>query len=526
MAIHTSLILKVVLSLLSWKLVISSKQPNIIFILADDLGWDDVSFHGSHQIPTPNIDELAYSGVLLHNYYVQPVCTPTRGALLTGRYPMHLGLQHFVITPNEPVGLPLNETTLPTYLKKLGYSTHMVGKWHLGFFAKEYTPTYRGFDSHYGYFLGHQDYYTHNALWNNQWGFDLRHNMDLQRSTFGEYGPELFTTQAEKLIYDHDHKKPLFLYFAHQAVHYGNSGPNGTLLEAPYKYTSRFPHIADHQRRIYAGMVSALDDSVGNITRALKKSGLYNNSIIVFSTDNGGPHECEAFNTPLRGTKNTLWEGGIRGAAFIHSVLLEKPKRVCEGMMHVVDWLPTMYHVAGGNLSDLHNLDGFNMWDTLSSGVSSPRTEILHNIDPITQTAALRVGNLKVIVGENKSDWFVPPQITFGKNGTNLTKQFGSDHRGIIVHCSSVPPVAYKNCDPKQKPCLYNIKNDPCEYYNLADEYPDVLQSLLYKLNDYNSTSVTPWVIPPDPRSNPSLHNDTWSPWIDLADIAPDFEYR
>ncbi|XP_070561320.1 arylsulfatase J-like [Ptychodera flava] len=502
--------------------ITTEKPPHIIFILADDLGWDDVSFHGSDQIPTPNIDDLAYNGVILHNYYVQPLCTPTRSALLTGKYPIHTGLQHFVITPDEPVGLPLNESTLANYLKKLGYATHLVGKWHLGYFAKEYTPTYRGFDSHYGFYLGHQDYYTHFTHWQNYWGFDLRHDMDVQRSVFGDYSTELFTTHAENIIRKHDPDKPLFLYFAHQAVHFSNNNQ----LEAPYRYTSRFPYILDERRKTYAGMVSALDESVGNVTRVLKESGLYNNSVIIFSTDNGGPSEkCESFNTPLRGTKSTLWEGGVRGDAFIHSKFLEKPKRLCSGMMHITDWLPTLYHIAGGNVSDLHHLDGFNMWDTISRDIPSPRTEILHNIDPIYANAALRVGDYKVIIGEKTSDWFVPPGITKEQKNTTIFNNISSDPRADVIHCGPVPSEAHTNCQTT-KPCLYNIKDDPCEYYNLADKYPDILQMLLNKLDMYNSTALKPWVEPADPRADPKLHNYTWMPWVELTDVKTETQYH
>ncbi|GFT08315.1 arylsulfatase B [Trichonephila clavipes] len=136
-------------------------KPNIILLVADDLGFNDVGVHGSTQIPTPNLNALAQNGVLLNNYYVCPVCSPSRGALMTGLYPIHTGTQHDVIFVDQPWGLPLTHTLLPQHLRKLGYATHAVGKWHLGFFRKEYTPVYRGFDSHYGYWGGKEDYYDH-----------------------------------------------------------------------------------------------------------------------------------------------------------------------------------------------------------------------------------------------------------------------------------------------------------------------------------------------------------------------------
>ncbi|XP_077994621.1 arylsulfatase I-like [Glandiceps talaboti] len=497
----------------------ASKQPHIIVILADDLGWDDVSFHGSNQIPTPNIDNLAYSGIVLHNYYVQPICTPTRSALMTGRHPIHTGLQHSVIVAPQPYGLRPNETTMAEYLKPLGYATHMVGKWHLGFFAKEYTPTYRGFDSYYGYYCGHEDYLTHNVQWGKYWGFDLHNNMEVEWPTFGEYSTELFTSKAEVVIRNHNPEKPLFLYLAHQAVHSAN---NAVPLQAPYKYTSRFPYIQDENRRTFAGMVSALDDSIGNITKVLKETGLYNNSVIIFSTDNGGPPAGfdmnYASNWPLRGTKATLWEGGVRGDGFVHSPLLEVPGRKSMDLIHVCDWLPTVYHLAGGNSSSLPgNLDGYNLWPTLSRGEPSPRKEILHNIDPNEGTAALRVDEFKLIIGEaysgHWSGWYKPEEFTAEANKT-------VDPKAAVVNCGVKPANASTNCKPQKKPCLYNIIDDPCEFYNLADQYPVIVDMMVDRIAEYNATAVTPQNTPEDPKSDPKFHGYAWVPWINLTDIG------
>ena len=138
----------------------STKPPHILLIVADDLGWRDVGFHGS-LINTPNLDQLSGDGLTLDNYYVQPICTPTRSALMTGKYPIHTGLQHLVVFPTQPYGLSPNETILPKRLKQAGYQTHMVGKWHLGYFADPYLPTRRGFDSFFGFYNGWEDHLTH-----------------------------------------------------------------------------------------------------------------------------------------------------------------------------------------------------------------------------------------------------------------------------------------------------------------------------------------------------------------------------
>ncbi|KAL2724742.1 arylsulfatase B-like isoform X2 [Vespula maculifrons] len=230
------------------------QKPNIIVIIADDMGWNDVSFHGSNQIPTPNIDALAYNGVILNSHYVSPLCTPSRATLLTGKYPTRLGLQHSVLLHAEPRGLPLNETLLPQYLKKAGYVTHAVGKWHLGYYKKVYTPTYRGFDTFFGYYNGLQDYYTHNSADlsepNALEGFDMRRNLSIAWDTLNKYSTDLFTEESVRLINSHDTKDPMFLYLAHLAPHSGNSND---LLQAPDEEIAKFGYINDPERRIYAG---------------------------------------------------------------------------------------------------------------------------------------------------------------------------------------------------------------------------------------------------------------------------------
>ncbi|CAH1792967.1 unnamed protein product [Owenia fusiformis] len=413
-------------------------RPNIILILADDLGWNDVSFHGSNQIPTPNIDALAYSGIILNNYYVQPICTPTRSALLTGRYPIHTGLQHVVIRGAQPYGLALDETIIPQYLNPKGYKSHIVGKWHLGFCSWEYTPTYRGFHSHYGYFLGEEDYWDHTswAEGGKLKGLDFRHNKELIKDALGEYSTELFTRETEAIINKHNTSEPLFMYLPHQAVHSGNTV---TPLEAPKKYTDKLGNIQNKKRRLFGGVVSALDDSIGNVTRALHKRGMLNNTIIIFSTDNGGPANGfqgnVASNWPLRGTKTQLWEGGVRGAGFAWSPLFKKQGYVSEQLMHVSDWLPTILHAAGVDTDTTTEkpIDGVDQFDTLSNNEASNRKEILLNIDPLDNTSAIRIGDYKVISGElyngKWSGWYPPYKLPYGDPNTDTLNSLGSnDH--------------------------------------------------------------------------------------------------
>lgn len=490
----------------------SQKQPHVVLIVADDLGWNDVSFHGSPQILTPNLDDLALNGVILFNYYVLPICTPTRSALLTGKYAIHTGMQHNTIGASEPYGVPLNFTFLPQKLQQLGYRTHAVGKWHLGFFKEDYIPVRRGFESFYGYYAGKGDYFTHMTDHENFWGFDFHQNGSVFKPVFGQYSTEIFTEKAGEIIKNHNPDEPLFMYVAHQAVHSANEDD---LLEAPQKYIDRFPNISFMKRRKFAGMVAALDDSVGNITRYLKEAGLYNDTIIIFTTDNGGPaHGFDgnyANNFPLRGIKHTLWEGGVRGTSFVHSPLLNKTSRISDRLLHVCDWFPTILKLAGGNLSDV-DTDGFDVWDTVSNDEPSPRREILLNIDPVDNYGALRSGDYKVITGQvydgHWSGWYPP------EGEDQEIKSINQLPGASVVSCPPIPVNASSNCQPAKSPCLFHIKNDPCEFYNLADTYPDILSQLMERLQFYNSTMVPPGKKKSDPNANPKLHGGNWVPWM------------
>ncbi|XP_060603789.1 arylsulfatase J-like [Ruditapes philippinarum] len=252
-------------------------RPNIIFIIADDLGYNDLGYHGS-EIRTPNIDKLAMSGVRLENYYVQPVCTPTRGQLLTGKYQIHTGL-NWVLWPATPAGLPLDYPTIADKLQDSGYATHMVGKWHLGFYKPEFLPTSRGFDTFFGFLSGHSDYYTHitgNYQEKLMTGYDLMENdapANISRYN-GAYSTQLFATKVKNIIRKQDSDNPMFIYLSFQAVH--------APLQVPDKYVNEYLHINDINRRKYAGMVSCMDEEVGNIVEAMKTRGIWNNTVIIF----------------------------------------------------------------------------------------------------------------------------------------------------------------------------------------------------------------------------------------------------
>ncbi|XP_034090979.1 arylsulfatase I-like [Gymnodraco acuticeps] len=351
-------------------------QPHIIFILIDDQGFNDIGYHNP-TIKTPTLDKLAAEGVTLENYYVQPICTPSRSQLLTGRYQIHTGLQHSIIRPSQPSCLPAHMDTLPQRLREAGYSTHMVGKWHLGFYRKACLPTRKGFDSFFGSLTGSVDYYSYGSCDGpGVCGYDLHEDEGVAWGQEGKYSTTLFTQRARKILETHDPtERPLFLLLSLQAVH--------TPLQPPKSYIYPYRDMANVARRKFAAMVSTVDEAVRNVTYALRKLGYYRNSVIIYSTDNGAQPFTGGSNWPLRGRKGTYWEGGVRGVAFVHSPLLRRRRRVSKALLHITDWFPTLVGLAGGNISQSQGLDGFDVWPTISEGKESPRQEILHNINPL-----------------------------------------------------------------------------------------------------------------------------------------------
>ena len=496
---------------------------HIVFVLADDLGWGDVHFANEEStINTPTISYYANKGIILDNYYVQPICTPTRCALMSGRYPIHTGLQHGVIRDSVPDALPLilnNKSVIlmPEYLKQKSnnnYETWMIGKWHLGFYKRKFTPQERGFDHFYGYYTGNEEYWNHTSpCWNcgNFTAIDLGyHNKttdvyDLTKG--GIYSTNLFSEHAVNVIkqfsIDHENDdKQLFLYLPFEAVHGAAScdpdctNPYGDLLQAPEYYIDQQKQINNTDRRIYGGMLGALDDALKNITETLKDVGLWNDTLLIFSTDNGAPaghFDSQAMSSyPLRGQKSQLWEGGVRGAAFIYSPIFEKePNKYksgyrYKGLMHVTDFYVTFAGLLDPSIQTLPYLDGYNMWDALTKNKSSPRPEILHNIDPISNNSAIRVGKWKLLQGINPGKWY-PMYTTVENNNTANNNIY-----------------------------LFDIESDPTEHNNVAANNSDIVQQLQDKIKQYEQGMVPAQNKNPDPNAEALITaKGYWYPWMD-----------
>ena len=419
----------------------SAPRPNIIFIMMDDLGNADLGYRGS-DIRTPNIDKLANEGVRMESFYGQPVCTPSRACLMTGRYPMRYGLQTLVIFPSHTYGLPTEELTLPQTLKNVGYRTLMTGKWHLGHADRKYWPQNRGFDHFYGNVVGEVDYFTR----------ERGGLIDWQRNgTFIKedgYYTTLIGNEAVKLIDEQDASRPFFLYFASLAPH--------APFQAPKESVDRYASIADVTRRPYAAMITEVDVQVGRLVAALERKGLRQNTIILLASDNGGatsalfatgarsPQEragelsqkLPASNGRFRAGKGSIYEGGVRVPAFANWPGTLKPA-VVNQPLHMVDIMPTVLALAGGRGSADRPFDGVNIWPALAEAKPAPRDALLIHVEAIRGTI-------------RKGDW-------------------------KLVRMATLPG----------KTELYNLAADPEEKNNVADQHPDIAAELNARLIAY-----------------------------------------
>ena len=326
----------------------ADNKPNIVHIVADDLGFRDVGFNGCTDIRTPNLNRLAAGGAKFTQFYTQPMCTPTRACLMTGRYPWRYGLQTMVIPGTANYGLDTSEWLLPQCLKDAGYNTAIIGKWHLGHADLKYWPRQRGFDYAYGATIGELDYYTHGDAGVLDW---FRDNKPVHEEG---YTTTLIGDDAVRYINAQAPNKPFYLYLAFNAPH--------TPYLAPKEIIARYAAIADPTRRTYAAMVDCLDDNIGRVVAALDRKGLRDNTIILFHSDNGGTHNamfagqmadvskiripCD--NSPYRDGKGSLYEGGCRVAACANWPGHIRPQTV-DGVIHVVDLYPTLATRAGAS---------------------------------------------------------------------------------------------------------------------------------------------------------------------------------
>ena len=402
---------------------IGKNQPNILFIIADDLGYRDLGCFGGKEVKTPNIDRLAREGVRATSFYVTwPACTPSRASILTGRYPQRNGLYDMIrndmtdyghrytpvdypFSPEMTLGMDVREITIGNVLQKAGYTTGVIGKWDGGR-AKRFLPLQRGFEFFYGFANTGIDYWTHE-----RYGVPslMRGNDDI---TENGYATDLFRREATRFIRDH-HQKPFFLYLAFNAPHAASNLEKDS-HQAPENFLALYSAAAtekQNNRRKYMAMISSMDDAVGELMDTLQQLGLEKNTLVIFTSDNGGTSVGD--NSPLRGRKGETWEGGIR-VPFIARWPGRIPAQATnDDFLTALELFPTFTSIAGAKAPKGVQLDGFDFLPVLEGKMKSPRTEMFWER---RQFQGARVGNYK---------W-----VQMGKSGGlfDLSSDIGEQH--------------------------------------------------------------------------------------------------
>ncbi len=410
----------------------AESKPNIILFVSDDMGWNDVGYHGS-KVRTPHIDQLVKDGVELDRFYVYPICSPTRAALLTGRTPIHFG----ILAPvGGRQGIPADEVTLPEALKKAGYQTFLTGKWHLGAQAEELHPLAQGFDHFYGHESGFIDYYTHENNGRHDW---QRNGKELKEEG---YSTDLIANEAIQLLKNRNQSKPAFLYVAFNAPH--------SPWQVPQEYLDKYQDAEGIGRNpARAAMIDAMDAAIGRILATLDDEGMTKDTLVLFFCDNGAnaggagrrprrPDGAEfqrgMGNSPLSGGKGSLQDGGLRVPAVLKWPGVVKAGTKSEQFLSVMDLLPTLCAAAGVEHGATNELEGVNVWPALVKGKTMPRKPIPF----ATQNRALAV---------------IDPPMKLIKAGGGLA--------------------------------LYDLVKDPSEEEELSATHPEVVADLLIALEPY-----------------------------------------
>lgn len=421
-------------------------KPNIVVVYCDDLGYGDLGCYGSDAIRTPHLDALAEDGVRFTEWYSNsPVCSPSRASLLTGLYPAKAGVSHILGGKRGTGGLKREAKTLAERLKESGYSTALYGKWHLGS-SEDATPNARGFDDYFGFHAGCVDYYSHIFYWGMP-HVNPTHDLWSNREEVwhdGEYMTHLITDKSVDFI-ERRKETPFFLYAAYNAPHYP--------MHAPEKYMKRYSHLP-RDRQLMAAMISAVDDGVGDIVAALKRTGLYENTIIFFSSDNGPSSESRNYLDGtedvyyggsagvFRGHKGSLFEGGIREPAILVYPRAIAAGQVCHDTGMMADIVPTVMEFAGLASPSPEEMDGLSVVEMVTKGASTPHRRIFWEYG---SQLAVREGKWKLVLD--------------GKLDFDRTQP-------DAVHLS-------------------DLEADPGERVNLKDAHPDLARRLERDLRDW-----------------------------------------
>jgi arylsulfatase A-like enzyme len=420
----------------------AAQKPNVVVIVADDLGYADVGFHGCKDIPTPHLDKLAASGTRFTSGYVShSFCSPTRAGLMTGRYQQRFGHEtNPAFLPDDTtVGLPVGEITIADLMQKAGYATGFVGKWHLGA-AAPFHPLDRGFQEMYGFLGGGHQYFPEMLTGTAEYTVPLMRNRETVKET--EYLTTAFGREAAAFIGRHK-EHPFFLYLAFNAPH--------TPLQAPGEAIAKLAGIADEKRRVYGAMIAVMDDAIGRTLAALREAGVEKNTLVFFLSDNGGPTSVtNCRNDPLKGAKGQTYEGGIR-VPFLASWPGRLPAGVTYDLPVVsLDILPTAVALAGGELPKDRPIDGVNL--------------------------------MPFLLGEAKG---APHAILFWRQngGMPWAVRSGDDKLVMVQNGTAVEH--------------YNLANDIGEATNLGDAGSDAVKAAIAKFEAWNAHLVAPkWQSP------------------------------
>ena len=432
-------------------------KPNIVFILVDDWGYSDVGFRNP-VVLTPNFNDMVKNGLLLDRHYVFKYCSPSRASLLTGRWPHHAHQWN----PNPPMitGANINMTMLPAKLKTAGYKSHLIGKWHEGVYDPAFLPVNRGFDSSTGFLWGSEDHFTEKT----SCAIDFWKNTDPYTKN-GSYSAYIYRDDLTMLFDSHDQSDSLFLYLPLQNVH--------SPIQAPDEWIDKYRENSTcSKRRTLQAMVSVADNITGHVVELLKKKEMWDNTIIVVSADNGGA-QCEGSNYPLRGSKHSFFEGGVRVNAFASGGLIPEKMRgkSTQGFIHIADWYTTFCKLAGVDASDSgpgkFPVDGMDIWPIINGETDkTPHDEIVlgYNFeDTHLGQGAIIAGNYKLIVGAQDS-------------GCDTNRWTSMDY----------PCSDGELADDCRDYCLFDIVKDPEERKDLSKSEPDVMKMMLERYNRYS----------------------------------------
>ncbi len=471
-----------------------AERPNVIVIVADDLGWADVGFHGNTVIETPSLDRLAQEGARLERFYTTPICSPTRAALMTGRDPIRLGVAYSTIMPWQNNGVHTDETFLPELFQQAGYQTAMVGKWHLGHAQQSFHPNSRGFEHFYGHLHTEVGFFPPFASLG---GKDFQRNGE----SIDDQGYESFllADEVSRFIRERDVERPFFIYLPFLAPH--------TPLDAPEELVAKYADMddtrgksrskmadntrlisrltgGDSARPMYAAVVDGMDQAIGRVLDTLQAEGLTENTLVLFFSDNGGAVYATggADNAPLRGGKGDVFEGGIRVVAVARWPSKIAPGTRVDSIMSVMDVLPTLASAAGIAPQTHFALDGRDMLPALVSGEDIARDKPL----------------------------FFISETPF-KNHVNVTTFDGQWKLVQHIH-TELASVNIENF-------LFRIADDPFETNNLAGAYPEVVNEMaeairhwrsLYPVSGTRSELIPPpgWQAPRDWASYPRRDAD------------------